>query len=90
MNKQSHAGKMLRKLRLKAGLTQRAISSRFGWSSAQFVSNWERGVSLPPTVVLPELAKILGVTLKELADIYYRHLLWEAGLKRDEILGRGR
>lgn len=41
-------GKFLRDARVSAGLTQRDVSAKMGYTSAQFVSNWERGVCAPP------------------------------------------
>jgi len=41
-------GEYLAKMRAKAGLTQRAVAEKLGYSSAQFISNFECGMSLPP------------------------------------------
>ncbi|MBX3033569.1 MAG: helix-turn-helix transcriptional regulator [Bdellovibrionaceae bacterium] len=35
--------------RIKSGLTQAQVARKLGYTSAQFVSNWERGVARPPT-----------------------------------------
>ena len=39
--------KRLKKMRLKAGLSQRDVSTALGYTSPQYVSNWERGKSHP-------------------------------------------
>jgi transcriptional regulator with XRE-family HTH domain len=45
--------------RLELGLSQSQVANKLGFSSPQFVSNWERGLALPPIVCLPELLKLL-------------------------------
>lgn len=58
-----------------------------GYTTSQFVSNWERGISLPPFDSLRRLARVLGCSLRELvgavADHHYA--LVEAEM---ECLGR--
>ena len=51
-------GKIFKTLRKNAGLTQREVSSKMGYTTIQFVSNWERGLSAPPIKDLPKLAKL--------------------------------
>ena len=51
-------GTYLRGAREKANFTQMEISSKLGYSSPQFISNIERGVSVIP---LPLLAKLVNV-----------------------------
>lgn len=51
-------GAYLRNLRLKAGLTQRQVSLALGYSSAQFISNHECGVALPPKKKLTKLREL--------------------------------
>lgn len=48
----------LKTAREKAGLTQDQVAKRFGWQSAQFVSNWERGISYPPIAIIKRLARL--------------------------------
>lgn len=43
-----HLGLYLKELRLKAGLTQTELAIAINMHS-QFVSNWERGLSAPPS-----------------------------------------
>lgn len=56
-------GKNLKDCRNKAGLTQKNVADRLGYSSAQFISNFERGIAAPPVKRIRVLAKI-----------YYPHL----------------
>lgn len=50
-------GSYLQKCREAAGLTQREISLELEYSSAQFISNFERGISAPPLKKLRVLVK---------------------------------
>ena len=53
--------------REKAGLSQREVGAKLGISDSA-VCLWERedGGSLPRTSMLPEIAKLYGVTIDEL------------------------
>lgn len=64
-------GQQLRRLRLSAGKTQWAVARKLGYQTAQFISNWERGVSVPPTSAIRPLAEVLGVKPRELVDMIY-------------------
>lgn len=48
-------GKFLRNERLKAGFTQGEIADKLGYSSPQFISNIERGLSVIPLKTLAVL-----------------------------------
>lgn len=48
-------GKFLRTERVKAGLTQGEIAGKLGYSSPQFISNIERGLSVIPLKTLAVL-----------------------------------
>jgi transcriptional regulator with XRE-family HTH domain len=50
-------GGALKKGREAAGLTQRDVSDELKYSSAQFISNFERGISAPPLKKLKFLSK---------------------------------
>jgi transcriptional regulator with XRE-family HTH domain len=51
-------GCYLKELRKQAGLSQKDVSQSFAWTTAQFVSNWERGRMTPSRGVLRELIKM--------------------------------
>jgi transcriptional regulator with XRE-family HTH domain len=61
----------LKKARAKAGLSQREVSNALGYSTAQFISNWERGVSTPPVSGIHRIARVYGIAAQEL----FEHLL---------------
>lgn len=60
----------LKKSRESLGLSQTFVSSKLGYSSPQFVSNWERGLSHPPVKSLKKIAKLYKLKDKELFDVY--------------------
>ncbi len=89
-----HFTKNLRELRLEKGYTQEQLAEKLG-VSAQSVSRWECGNTLPDVMLLPELAKIYGVTVDDLfrekANAYpnYAHRLlavYEATRKTEDFL----
>ncbi len=61
-------GSKIKSLRQKYGLTQENLANSIG-VSAQSVSKWENGVSMPDIVLLPVLAEEFGVSVDELFDL---------------------
>ncbi len=57
--------KNLRRLRLAKKLTQEQVAAALG-ISAQSVSRWECGNTLPDVTALPEIARLYGVTIDDL------------------------
>lgn len=55
----------LRRLRLEKGLTQEQLAQQLG-VSAQSVSRWECGTTLPDVMLLPRIAGVYGVTVDDL------------------------
>lgn len=65
----NQTSQFLKTARQKAGLSQKQVSEHFGWKSAQFCSNFERGISYPPPKIIRQLAKLLGVKMQDLAAV---------------------
>ena len=63
--KNEHFSRNLRRLRLQKGLTQERLAEQLG-VSVQSVSRWECGNTLPDVLMLPELARLYGVTVDDL------------------------
>lgn len=61
--------KQIKDLRIAAGLSQAEVADVLGYSTPQFISNWERGVSLPPYSSCKKLSKLLNVPLYQLVDM---------------------
>ncbi|WP_413291143.1 helix-turn-helix domain-containing protein [Bdellovibrio sp. HCB337] len=59
----------LREKRMRADLSQAKVARILGYSTAQFVSNWERGISEPPLETLKVLAKLYSVSVDEMFEV---------------------
>lgn len=62
-------GPYLKQKRIEANLTQKEVSEHFGYSTAQFVSNWERDVSMPPIKDLKRLGQLYKIPVDELFEV---------------------
>jgi transcriptional regulator with XRE-family HTH domain len=65
-------GDYLRKSRTRAGLTQRQVADTLGYSSSQFISNFEAGISVPPLRKLVMLEQLYRIDLHELMEIVFQ------------------
>lgn len=64
-------GQFLKQKRQEAGLSQLEVSSHLGYSTPQFISNIERGLSHLPLYQIPKLAGLYGVPLDELKEVIF-------------------
>lgn len=83
-------GLHLKSLREKRAMTQWEVAQRLGYTTAQFVSNWERAVSVPASSRLPDLAKVLDVPAKDLIDRIFACREAELALERKAALAAAR
>ena len=67
-------GKQLQKDRLEAGLSQRQVAKSFKYTTPQFVSNWERGLVVPPLPTLVQLGTIYKTNTKNKWLNYQRRI----------------
>jgi transcriptional regulator with XRE-family HTH domain len=58
-------GEFLQAKRLKVGLSQGDVAQKLGYSSPQFVSNFERGLCAPPLEKLKVLVSLYSVNGEE-------------------------
>jgi transcriptional regulator with XRE-family HTH domain len=56
----------LKERRVHVGLTQSDVAKKLGYSSPQFVSNWERGLARPPVFILRNLTKMYRVPAEQM------------------------
>ncbi len=56
---------LLKRARENSGLSQADVARELGYSSPQFVSNWERGLSSPPVPKLKKLCRLYHVSMDE-------------------------
>lgn len=62
-------GEYLQTMRSNASLTQREVSLALGYSSAQFISNFERGIAVPPLKKLKVLVKMYDMPVETVMDM---------------------
>jgi transcriptional regulator with XRE-family HTH domain len=67
--KADRLSEFLKENRIKAGFTQAEVAQKLGYTTPQFISNWERGQSSPPIKILKRLAKLYSVGAQELYDV---------------------
>lgn len=63
--RKAEISELLKKGREHAGLSQADVARELGYSSPQFISNWERGLSSPPVPKLKRLCKLYRVSIDE-------------------------
>lgn len=78
--------KLLKKARTEGGLTQGDIAKKLGYTTSQFVSNWERGLSTPPLEALPKLSKLLGIEQDKLVNLVFDARILRLEDERSEVL----
>jgi transcriptional regulator with XRE-family HTH domain len=66
-------GAFLKSKRQSAGLTQWFVAEQLGYSTPQFVSNWGRGLSIPPVHTLPALARFYAVSQSDMIAEMHRY-----------------
>lgn len=73
--KQKSLSQFLKQTREKSDLSQRQVADELGYQSAQFISNWERGVSSPPLKTLKRLGDLYKVQAETLYQIMLQDTL---------------
>lgn len=78
-------GEFLKSKRENASLSQGDVAKKLKYTSPQFISNWERGVSSPPIKVLKVLSDLYKISSDEVFNLILRHSLTqlEANLTRE-------
>lgn len=62
-------GSFIRRMRLEKEYSQADLAANLGYTSPQFISDWERGISSPPVKKLHELSVLLEVKVDVLFDL---------------------
>nr|BFD59524.1 hypothetical protein CKG001_16310 [Bdellovibrio sp. CKG001] len=68
MREKKRFGQILKAKRLAANLSQAAVAEHFGYSTPQFISNWERNVSMPPVESFKKIGHLYGISAEELFE----------------------
>jgi transcriptional regulator with XRE-family HTH domain len=59
----------LKEKRTQSGLSQKDVATKLGYSTSQFISNWERGVSQPPINTLRTLATMYKIGAEQMFNV---------------------
>lgn len=59
----------LKEKRTLSGLSQKDVAVKLGYSTSQFISNWERGISQPPINTLRTLATMYNVSAEQMFNV---------------------
>lgn len=70
-------GAYLKTRRESAGLSQAQVAESLGYSSPQFISNWERDLARPPMKALQSLAKMYAVSRDDIYNALLKSVLTE-------------
>lgn len=63
-------GQIIKAAREAKGYTQAEVSKKLGFTTPQFVSNWERNIAKAPPSAFKKLGKMLGLlTTKKIVEI---------------------
>ena len=65
-------GQYLKVKREAAGLSQSEIARGLGYSSPQFISNFERGLCSPPLPALKKMVEYYGISRREVIELILR------------------
>ena len=79
-------GRRLREYRIRMGITQWDVANALGYTSAQFISNWERGVSYPPDNASVVLGQIYEEHPQVIVNLLYDCRAAELEQKRQGLL----
>lgn len=69
MRQKNMLAEFLKQKRIAAGLSQRDVADKLGYSTPQFISNWERGVSRPPINALKKLGELYKISSDTLFEV---------------------
>jgi len=65
-------GDYLKEKRIKANLSQAEVADELGYSSPQFVSNFERGLCTPPLSALKQMLQLYNISKREMVELLLR------------------
>lgn len=65
-------GAYLKDARIKSGLSQNDVAKKLGYTSPQFISNFERGLSSPPLKNLKTLVELYDLSQDDLVSVIFQ------------------
>lgn len=79
-------GEFFRQARQKAGLSQGEIARLLSYKTSQFVSNWERGISLPPLNCLQVVSTACSVSFESVLDVVFDYQQRALVIQKNRLL----
>lgn len=88
--KKTLLAELLAEKRIAANLTQKEVAEQLGYETAQYVSNWERGISQPPVQSLKKIAYLYRTSAQELFETFLLNTVHKTqnDLKRKFNMGK--
>lgn len=80
MTKNPNFAKYLKQKRELAGLSQKQVSDKLGYTTPQFISNWERGISTPPMKTVKKIAGLYSIPVDEIFNLLLQETLQQVTL----------
>jgi len=62
-------GSYLKTARESRNITQSELAKKLGYTTSQFISNWERGLCDPPFDAIPEISHFLGLSKRDIVNV---------------------
>ena len=81
---------LLKDHRKAKNLTQTQLAQKLNYHT-QFVSNWERGLSLPPLSIMPTVAEILDIDIRLIKKLLMKKysedidIIFKSNMKQNRI-----
>ncbi|MEN0059427.1 MAG: helix-turn-helix transcriptional regulator [Bdellovibrio sp.] len=72
--------KFLKTKREASGLSQKQVAEALGYSTPQFISNWERGLSAPPMKIIKKLADLYRIPVEDVFNLLLQDTLQQVTL----------
>lgn len=82
----SNFAAFLKDAREAKGLSQAEVAKHLGYTSPQFISNWERGTAAPPAKILFQLSRLYNVNSELLLGHLMEHM--QQMLKSEYLKGQ--
>ena len=82
-----YLGDYLKSKRENASLSQGDVAKKLKYTSPQFISNWERGISSPPIKTLRLLSELYKVSTDELFKLILDHSLTQLKINLTQEYG---
>lgn len=90
MRKKNMLADFLKMKRNSVGLSQKEVADQMGYSTPQFISNWERGVSHPPIGVLKKLGELYRVSAEDIFEVTLKATIEEVTVDLRKKFNRSR